>query len=168
MIVQLYFESNCSIVRTQRAFIRNTGDGNHPSPRCIRLIVAKFKAPVTIAGRQHPGRSRTVKSIDNVESVRQDVTHSPRKSVIIRSEELQISKTSWWLMLREDLECYPYTIQLVQKIGQNDTRKGFNLHGYILKSFSRRKTIVLCWWLTKHISLINRTSNIGEWKIQEF
>ena len=40
-IVQLYFESNCYIVRTQRAFRRNTRDRNHPSPRCIRLIVAK-------------------------------------------------------------------------------------------------------------------------------
>ena len=81
LIVQIYFESNCSVVRTQRAFRRNTGNIYHLSPRCIRLIVAKLKALGTVGARQHPGRSRTVRSIDNIESVRQDVTHNLQKFV---------------------------------------------------------------------------------------
>ena len=103
LIVQLSFESKCPVVRTQTAFRRNTRNRNHPSPRCIRLIVAKFKALGTVANRQHPGRSRTARSIDNIESVRQDVTHNPQKSVRRRSEELQISKTSLRRILGEDL-----------------------------------------------------------------
>ena len=74
----------------------NAGNINHLAPRCIRLIVAKFKAFCTVAERQHTGRSRTVRSIDNIESVSQDVTHYLQKSVRKRSEELYISKTSLW------------------------------------------------------------------------
>ena len=71
------FGSNCSVVRTQMAFRMNNENRNHPSPRSIRLIVAKFR------------------SIDNIDSVRQDVIHNPQKFVR-RSEELKISKSSLW------------------------------------------------------------------------
>ena len=110
LMVQLYFKSNCSVVRIQRVFRRITGNRNHPSPRCLRLIVATFKPHGKVVDRQHPGRSRTVSCIDNIESVRQDITHGPQKSVGRRSEELLISKTSLWHMLRKDLKCYPYKI----------------------------------------------------------
>ena len=77
MIVQLYFESNCSVTRTQKAFGKNTVNRNHYSLRCIRYIVAKVKALGIVADRQHPCRSRTVRNIDNLEYMRQDVTHNP-------------------------------------------------------------------------------------------
>ena len=97
-------EINCSVVRTQIAFRRNTRIINHPSPRCIRFIVDKFKAEDTVADRQHPDRSRTVRSIDNIEFVRHDVTSNPQRSVGRRSEELQISKNSLRRILREYLK----------------------------------------------------------------
>ena len=92
LIVQFYFESNFSVVRTQSAFRSNTGNRNHPSSRCIRLVVAKFMALGTVMDSQHSGLSRTVRSIDNIESVRQDVTDNQQESLRIRLEELQISK----------------------------------------------------------------------------
>ena len=55
------------------AFRRNTENINHPS--------LKFEVLGTVAVRQQPRRSQTGKSIDNIESVRQDVTHNPQKSV---------------------------------------------------------------------------------------
>ena len=104
---------------TQWAFKSNNGNKNHPSPRRIRLIFAKFKALGTVADRHHSCRSRTVRSIDNIETVRQDVTHNPQNSVRLRSEELQICKTFLWRLLR-GFKCYAYKIQRVQKIDQND------------------------------------------------
>ena len=97
----------------------NPGIKNHRSLRCIRLIVAKFKLLRIVADRQYPDRSRTGRIIDNIESARQDITYNPRKSVRRRSEEHQIFKTDFRRILREDLKCYSYTIQLVQKSGQN-------------------------------------------------
>ena len=137
LIVQLYIESNCSVVRTrtQRAFVRNTGNRNHPSPCCIRLIVAKLKALGTVADREHPGRSRTVRGIDNIESVRQKITHNPHKSVRRRSEEPQISKTFLWCIFSEDLKHYPYEIQLGLKIGQNDCEKRLQFALSIIEIF---------------------------------
>ena len=88
-----------------------------PSPYCIRLIVAKFKAFGTVADRRHPGRFRTVRNIDNIESTRRDVAHNSQKSVRGRSKELQISKTSLCLILKENFKCYLYEIQLVLKVG---------------------------------------------------
>ena len=73
-------------------------------------IIAKFNVLSTVADRQHLGRSRTVKNIDSTESVREDVTHNPQKIIERRSEEFQISKTSLWHILREDLKCYLYKI----------------------------------------------------------
>ena len=104
------------LFKNTNTFRKNTGNINHPSPRCIRLIIATFKTLCIVADRQHPGRSRTVRNIDNIESERQDFTYSTQKSVRRHSEELLISKTSL---------CYPYKIQLVQKIDQNDYEKSF-------------------------------------------
>ena len=42
--------------------------------------------------RIDPGQSRTVRSINNIEYVLQDVNHNLQKSVRKRSEELRISK----------------------------------------------------------------------------
>ena len=69
----------------------------------------------TVADRQH--------HFDNIESVRQDVTHNPQKLAKRRSEKLQIFKTSSWRTLREDLKYYSYKIQFVQTIGQTDYEK---------------------------------------------
>ena len=52
------------------------------------FIVAKFKTAGTATDRQLPGWSRTVRHIVNIESVRQDVTHNPQKSIRRCSEEL--------------------------------------------------------------------------------
>ena len=71
-IVRLYLRATVQLLKHKR----NTGNINHHSPRCIRLIVAKLKAFGTGADRQNLGRSRTVRSIDNIAYVRQDVTHN--------------------------------------------------------------------------------------------
>ena len=127
---------NSSVVRTQKAFRRNTGNRNHPSHRCISFIVVKFKALGTVADWQHPARSRTVRSIDNIESVRHDVTYNPQKSIRRRSEEIKICKTSLWRILREDLKCYSYKIQLVR------LREKASISAVIYWNlFSRRKNL---------------------------
>jgi len=134
-IVQLYFENNSSTVATQRAFRRIYANRNGPSPRCIRRIVAKFKELGNVQDRQRLGRSRTGRSIDKIESVRQDVAATPQKSVSRRSDELQISKTTLWRILKKDLKCYPYKIQLVQNIDQNDFEKRLQFAHSFLEIF---------------------------------
>ena len=169
LIVQRYFESNCSVVRTERAFRRGFRNIYHPPPRCI---AAKFKALCIVTDRQHPGRSRRVRSIDNIESVRQGITHNPQKSLRRHSEEHQISKTSLWLILRDDLNCYPYKIQLIQKNGQNDNEKRLLFAWLIIEIVQHEEQN--CYLLITdeahfHCNgFVNKhNSDIGEYKIQE-
>ena len=77
------------------------------------------------------------KSIDNIESVRQEVSHNPKNSVRSRSE-LQMSKTFLWRVSREGIErsviCTKFSS--CRRSVETITRKGFNLRCHLLKSLA--------------------------------
>ena len=118
---------------------------------------------------QHPGRSRTVRSIDNIESARQDVTHNPQKSLRGRSEDLQIFKTYLLSILKEDLKCYPYKIQFVQKIDQSDYEKRFQFVRLVIEIF--QKEVNMCFLLMTdeahfHLNGFINKQNFRYWRVE--
>jgi len=55
--------------------------------------------------------------------VRESVRENPRQSISRRSQELGLSATSTWRILRRDLGLHPYKIQLTQELKVNDHRQ---------------------------------------------
>ena len=63
------------------------------------------------------------------ESVRED----PSQSITRRSQELEISRTSLWRILRKDLSLYPYKIQLTQELKPQDHARRRTFADWVLE-----------------------------------
>jgi len=74
--------------------------------------VAKFESTGSINNQPTPVRRRNAKSVENIAAVRESVWENPRRAVSRRSQELGLSVTSTWRILRRDLGLHPYKIQL--------------------------------------------------------
>ena len=90
LIVQLYFQNNNSVTWTQRAFRRINGPAYTPSLHTVRGIINKFWELGTTHNRHRSGRPRHSRSLENIESVTQDVLSSSNKSVKRLSVQFQI------------------------------------------------------------------------------
>ena len=69
------------------------------------------------------GRKLTARSPENVEAVRDYVEQSPKKSLQRCSQELGLSRSSVHRILKNDLQLYPYRIQINQTLTQNGMPK---------------------------------------------
>ncbi|EFN80658.1 hypothetical protein EAI_10412, partial [Harpegnathos saltator] len=63
------------------------------------------------------------RSAENIAIVSESVQENPRQSILRRAQELGLSQTSTWRILRRDLGLYPYKIQLAQELNVNDHRQ---------------------------------------------
>ncbi|CAG9812496.1 unnamed protein product [Phaedon cochleariae] len=76
-------------------------------------VVVSAKSPNMLPHckiRDNPHRN--ARSADNIDAVRQSVQETPRQSISRRAQELGLSQTSTWRILRRDLGLHPYKIQL--------------------------------------------------------
>ena len=105
LIYQLCFHDKNFVTLTQRRFRRINGPAYTPSSRMVRAIINKFETTNdrhqnhkwqthlepqmtdirTTNDRHRSGQPRHSRSLENIESVRQDVLSSPNKSVTSRS-----------------------------------------------------------------------------------
>ncbi|EFN79652.1 hypothetical protein EAI_17038, partial [Harpegnathos saltator] len=56
------------------------------------------------------------RSAENIVAVSESVQDNPRQSIPRRAQELGLSQTSTWRILRRDLGLHPYKIQLAQEL----------------------------------------------------
>jgi hypothetical protein len=73
------------------------------------------------AKRQSSGRPLTAEG--DVERVRANFLHSPKKSTETAAKELSMSKTRVWRVRRKRLMFKPYRIQMVQQLSDEDHRR---------------------------------------------
>jgi len=64
--------------------------------------VVKFESTGSINNQPTPVRRRNAKSAGNIAAVRESVQENPRRSISRRSQELGLSATSTWRILRRD------------------------------------------------------------------
>jgi len=72
--------------------------------------------------QSHSGRQKSSRIPHNVAAARDSVVHSPSKSVRRRSQELGINQESVQKILIADLQMYPFSIQIKQKLKPDDMR----------------------------------------------
>lgn len=122
-MIKLFYQNGCSVRATFRALRPFYGRHNRPVERTIRNVVDKFEATGSVNSQPTPVRRRNARSAENITAVRESVQENSRQSILRRSQELGLSQTTTWRILRRDLGLHPYKIQLTQGLKVNDHRQ---------------------------------------------
>lgn len=122
-MIKLYYQNQCSLVSTLRALRPIHGLRGGPSRSTLHRLVTKFETTGSVNNQPTPVRRRNARSAENIAAVRESVRENPRQSIPRRSQELGLSQTSTWRILRRDLGLHPYKIQLTQELKVNDHRQ---------------------------------------------
>lgn len=122
-MIKLYYQNECSSVQTLRALRPFYGRRSGPSKSTLQRLVAKFETTGSVNNQPTPVRQRNARSAENIAAVRESVQENPRQSIPRRAQELGLSQTSTWRILRRDLGLHPYKIQLTQELKVNDHRQ---------------------------------------------
>ena len=70
--------------------------------------------------RKPPGQPRSVRTPENVQTVRASIEQSPRRSVRKHAAALGISDRSVRRMLHQELRMHPYKMMLAQELSKRD------------------------------------------------
>lgn len=119
-IIKFYHQNRCSVRGTIRALRDFYPTHNCPAESTIRRLVAKFESTGSINNQPTSIRHINARSIENIAAMRDSVWENPKQSISRRSQELGLSATSTWQILRRDLGLHPYKIQLTQELKVND------------------------------------------------
>ena len=122
-MIKLYYQNECSLTQTLRALRPFFGRRGGPSKSTLQRLVAKFETTGSVNNQPTPVRSRNARSAENIAAVRESVQQNPRQSIPRRAQELGLSQTSTWRILRRDLGLHPYKIQLTQELKVDDHRQ---------------------------------------------
>ena len=123
--VILYLEAK-SLKTVKARYHKRFNFNNFPHKFQITHWVKKFKDTGTLIKSTKKGQlstsgtKLTARSPKNVNSVQDSVARSPKKSLRRRSQELGLSRSSVHRILKNDLQLYPYRIQIKQTLTQND------------------------------------------------
>ncbi|KAJ8957741.1 hypothetical protein NQ318_017639 [Aromia moschata] len=98
------------------------GRRDDPSKSILQRLVAKFETTGSVNNLSTLVRERKARSAENIDAVRISVQENSRQSIPRRAQELGLSQTSTWRILRRDLGLHPYKIQLTQKLKSYLTR----------------------------------------------
>ncbi|KAJ8960505.1 hypothetical protein NQ318_013789 [Aromia moschata] len=82
----------------------------------LQRLVAKFETIGLVNNLPTPVCQRNARSAEIIAAVRVSVQENPRQSIPHRAQELGLSQTSTWRILRRDLGLHPYKIQLTEEL----------------------------------------------------
>ena len=102
-MIKLYYRYECSLIQTLRALPPFYGRRGHPSQSALQRLVAKFETTDSVSHKPTPLRQRNARSA----VVRESVQENPRQSIPRRAQEVGLSQTSTWRILRRDLGLHP-------------------------------------------------------------
>ena len=119
-LIKIYYQNNESVRKTFSTPREFYGGNNRLAESTIRSLVNKFESSGTVTDTIVPVRQRNARSEANIAAVNEGVHENPNLSVPRQSQELGISQTSTWRILRKDLGLHPYKIQLTQELKPND------------------------------------------------
>ncbi|XP_045476741.1 uncharacterized protein LOC123682250 [Harmonia axyridis] len=101
-IVDLFYKNNCSFVSTLRNLRRIHGRHFSISRPTVRRFVDKFESKSSDPTKV-PVRQRNARTKENIDLVAASVKENPNLSIPRRSQQLNLSQTTTWRILRNDL-----------------------------------------------------------------
>jgi len=90
-----------------------------PSNHAINTWVANFEVSGSTP-KKRGGSQKTVRTPENIESVRESFERSPHRSAVRHATTLGITPRSVQRILHNDLHYHPYKIQIVQALNTRD------------------------------------------------
>ena len=118
-LVELFFHQRF-LVKTQREFCKLYPERKAPTRRTITKLVKNFQSAGSVVDRARTGRPKVARSATNIEPVRRSVLQSPETSSRRRSQPLGLSRTTLRRVLNDDLNLFPYKIQIKQQLNDGD------------------------------------------------
>lgn len=136
LIVKAYYESNGSIVGTERKLRAIMGRREAPAKRTIQRVMAKFEESGSVCDKQTPIRHRGQRSRENIEAVSASVAADNTISVRRRSQQLNLSKSTLHRILTKDLHFHAYKIQLTQELKPRDHARRREFCEWVLQNIA--------------------------------
>ena len=109
-----------SIRQTQHLFNREFGINSAPTRQTIYALHRKFMKTVSVVDAQRSGRPKSRCSEENIRVLEEAYALSQGKFIRRAAVELEISRSSIQQMLRKDIKAFPYKLQTVHKLGEED------------------------------------------------
>ena len=140
-IVETYFATKL-VVLTQQQCRKELGRDKVPDRKTIERLVAKFRETGSVANANKVcnGRPCSVKTPNNDQNLRKRFEESFRKSTRL-SQEVGLSRLSAMRILPDDLQLFPYKIQMLQR--QTDDNKAKRL-AFCQDISQKLKTTLVC------------------------
>ena len=137
-IVKFYLETK-SLVQTQREYRKHFGVKEAPSVTSIKKIVQKFEVHGTCHNRNkgNSGRRVSARTELNIDTVRESTVRSPKKSIRRRSSELGLTKSTVQRILKQDLNLYPYKLEIKQTLTDRDKEQRFSPLDFFLWGYAK-------------------------------
>ena len=87
-------------------------------------------------------RARPIRPDENIAAIRESVAENPKESIPRRSQQLGLTQTTTWRILRKDLALDAYKIQLTQKLKPADNGQRLMFVNFVLYKppFKQKKT----------------------------
>lgn len=117
-IVELFYENGPSAKNVFRQLRNIYGLHNRPSESTINRIVQKFQETVSVEDKRGERYSRIGRSQAHIDLVRESVTEDPKMSINRRSQQVGLSESTTWRILRKDLALKAYKVQITQELMQ--------------------------------------------------
>ena len=106
-IIRIYHQNSLSDQATFRAPCEIYGQHYRSTERPIRRIAGKYEMIGSVVDQSMPVGHRNARSDENIAAVRESVSDNPNLSIPRRAQELELSRTSTWRILRKDLGFFP-------------------------------------------------------------
>ncbi|XP_037951234.1 uncharacterized protein LOC119681984 [Teleopsis dalmanni] len=106
LILKTFYESKLSMVKTLRALKSSDlfAKTSVPSINAIRQLVKKFEQTGQLSDMPRSGRSRSARTQENINKVRESLHNKPDISVRCRALELGMNRTTMCTILKKDLK----------------------------------------------------------------
>jgi transposase len=117
--VKAFYQNNDNYAAAQRLFRRHfqiNSNNPVPSAHAIKTWIKNFEETGSALKRKPPGKERSIRTPENIETVRAALEQSPQRSVRRHAASLNISDRSLRRILHKDLNFHPYKIQVVQEL----------------------------------------------------
>ena len=150
--VKFYYKTG-SFKKTQDSFMRQFECKKAPSKSRIQNWVDHFKKYGTMenlndASENCPSHSGCPKkrTAELVESVRESLQQSPKRSVRKRSQSLSMSHETCRRMLVNDIRAYPYRIQMLQTLTASEKKQSSAMAVKMLEKIEETPSFLNLFW----------------------
>lgn len=130
-IVESYIKCDQNYTLTMRKWSSEHKNRAKPSHSTVETLYGKWKRTGSVGDdvEARSSKTRTARTPELVESAKQIVEEQPTISSRRLSQRLKISQSTAMKLLKEDLECFPYKVQVAQQLTNAAVEKRFNFAG---------------------------------------